>query len=472
LLHYLSDTDYGSSGSPVFDNGWKLIGLHHARKANQNGLRVGEGEPPRYLNEGVKMATIATDLEQRAQREGTGGPAATVLGQFQGINSISGFFGTLGRSTPGDGRGGPEIVVDLYKGTEADVDVAFWNVEWFSNRYREKVRDVATIMADFNLDIWALSESSPAGAQELVDILKREFRLDFAVAHSEPSAGTGKQSTSVLWNTKTVRGTRLEWPEDVRDWFTIDSRDFDESMLEAVHGRVFDRYPGLFRFEVLTSAKPLDFFLVPLHLKAMGEGALRRGIATNILAAAVNRMIEDGADQDWIIGGDYNAKIGSGDFDPLAARDFVPISAEDEGNGAITYVKGRYKSLIDHIYLSPNMARQYGPRDFYIVAADRSIPDYVSRISDHRPVLARLSVGRPDAPPARDAKRDIPPALLRELGKVYGDKLFPGTAANGGSRSSAASAARAAVGRMQSPAKPKAAPKRKPKRKSVRNKKA
>jgi endonuclease/exonuclease/phosphatase family metal-dependent hydrolase len=131
----------------------------------------------------------------------------------------------------------------------------------------------------------------------------------------------------------------------------------------------------------------------------MDEGSLRRGMATKILAAAVNRMIEKGADRDWVIGGDFNAELGSGDFAPLDRKDFVPISAEDEGNGAITYIKGRFKSEIDHIYLSPNMARQYGPKDFYIVAADHSIPDYVSKISDHRPVLARLSLGRGEAVP-------------------------------------------------------------------------
>jgi V8-like Glu-specific endopeptidase len=68
LLHYVSDTDYGSSGSPVFDNKWKLIGLHHARKANDNHLRVGNGSPPPYLNEGIKISTIATDIEQRPAR--------------------------------------------------------------------------------------------------------------------------------------------------------------------------------------------------------------------------------------------------------------------------------------------------------------------------------------------------------------------------------------------------------------------
>jgi endonuclease/exonuclease/phosphatase family metal-dependent hydrolase len=447
FLHYVSDTDYGSSGSPVFDNAWKLIGLHHARKANDNKLKVGSGAPPEFLNEGIKIATIATDIEQRAQREGSSSYAATILKAFKGINSISGFFGTLGRaSPPPNGTDSAEIVVDLYKGTETDIDVGFWNIEWFSNRFETKTKDVATIIADFNLDIWALAESSPAAAQELVDTLKQQFKLDYAVAHSEPNAGTGKQSTSVLWNTKTVSGKRVDWPAEIADWFTIDSRDFDDSMLEAVHGRVFDRYPGLFQFSVLNRKKSLDFYLVPLHLKAMDEGSLRRGMATKILAAAVNRMIEKGADRDWVIGGDFNAELGSGDFAPLDRKNFVPISAEDEGNGSITYIKGRFKSEIDHIYLSPNMARQYGPKDFYIVAADHSIPDYVSKISDHRPVLARLSLGRGEAAPRpTPLPKDLQRAL-RDLDQAKSGKSYKPAAA----KSKAASAARRAVAQMQS----------------------
>jgi hypothetical protein len=255
-----------------------------------------------------------------------------------------------------------------------------------------------------------------------------------------------------MWNTKTVTGKRLDWPADIAEWFTIDSRDFDDSMLEAVHGRVFDRYPGLFQFNVLNSNKSLDFYLVPLHLKAMDEGSLRRGVATKILAAAVNRMIEKGADRDWVIGGDFNAELGSGDFATLDRKDFVPISAEDEGNGAITYIKGRFKSQIDHIYLSPNMARQYGPKDFYIVAADHSIPDYVSKISDHRPVLARLSLGRGEATSRRSGR---PAPLPRGLRSAL-DELDQ--AKSGASKShkpvsatrQAGNAARRAVAQMQS----------------------
>jgi hypothetical protein len=43
VIHYTSDTDYGSSGSPVFNNTWDLMALHHARvpnKAANEGIRI------------------------------------------------------------------------------------------------------------------------------------------------------------------------------------------------------------------------------------------------------------------------------------------------------------------------------------------------------------------------------------------------------------------------------------------------
>jgi hypothetical protein len=105
----------------------------------------------------------------------------------------------------------------------------------------------------------------------------------------------------------------------------------------------------------------------------------------------------------------------------MGDKGLVPISAEDEGNGSITYIKDPFKSLIDHIYLSPNLARQYGPRDFFIVASDRTVPNYIEQISDHRPVLARLSLGQPEGKRAhRKAGRSFPPSLREAWRVLYG----------------------------------------------------
>lgn len=383
VLHYESDTEGGSSGSSVCDNRWEVIALHHATLPTANG----------QLNEGIKLSAIAADLEQKAAVEGADGShAESVLRVVRGIDSGLGYFGCLGRPPSGGGND-LERVVDAYRGGDHDIDVGAWNIEWFSNRYPQKLEGVARLVADMNLDIWALVESSPAAAEALVGTLRDRYGLEFDVAHSEPEASTGKQSTSVIWNPATVQGQRLEWPEEIDGWFRTHSRDFDDLGLEAVHGKIFNRYPGLFHFA--TRDGRLDFNLVPVHLKAKSEGSLRRAQASKVLAAAVRRMkvLRPDADRDFVILGDFNATLASGDFDALDAAGWSAMTSDDEDAGAITYVKGRYRSLIDHIYLSPNLGRHYGTDDLFIVAADRTFPDYVRDISDHLPVVARLSLG-------------------------------------------------------------------------------
>jgi len=191
------------------------------------------------------------------------------------------------------------------------------------------------------------------------------------------------------------------WGEPIETWLKVDSRAFDDADIpgpEAVHGRVFDRYPALFKVK---STRPalggtVEFYLVPLHLKAKGEGGLRRQMASQILAAAVKKKINGGASPDWVIGGDYNAALATDDFAVLIGGGMVPLSAEDAVSGVFSYIKGP-RSLIDHIFISPNLASRYGADDYFVVAAERTFPDYVRDISDHRPVVFRVSLGQPEA---------------------------------------------------------------------------
>jgi DNA/RNA endonuclease G (NUC1) len=158
----------------------------------------------------------------------------------------------------------------------------------------------------------------------------------------------------------------------------------------------------------------------------MSEGWKRRRMASKILAVAIDRRIKEGSDGDWILGGDFNAPLASEDFRALISADMAPLSAQDEAGGAFSYIK-RSKSLIDHIFLSPNLAQNYGAEDFFIVAADRSFPSYLKKISDHRPVLVRLSLnGRQKARPELSRDRsDEKNNALRELRDALGGAPIP-----------------------------------------------
>lgn len=408
LVHYSTDTEKGSSGSPVLNQDWRLFALHHASTHDLNPslrkLVEDAGYKTKVLNEGIKTSAIAIDIDNRADRGPDRVMAQEVKVHFGGTDSRTGYFGTLGRSV--DGRDGFEAVVDTYRGGADDIDIAFWNVEWFNRDYRQKVDAVARIVADLNLDIWAFEETSPKATEALVNKLRHEFTLDFDFAASEPGASGGRQTTAVIWNKKTVRGTRLEWEPKIHKLLKLNSDDPEAARFEAVEGKIFNRYPALFRFEALNlpAGRSFDFNLIPVHLKAKGEGAKRRRMASNLLATAIEMAQAGGiGENDWIIGGDFNATLASGQFDGLRNAGFTPMSAEDERGGAITYLSRRYRSLIDSIFLSPGLARAVGADDFMIVAPDRNDPGFIDKVSDHRPVMIRLSIAEA---PAGDDGRD------------------------------------------------------------------
>lgn len=58
VIHYFSDTDYGSSGSPVLNNTWDLMALHHARTGG--------------VNEGIRIDKIVADLRSEFQTSNPG----------------------------------------------------------------------------------------------------------------------------------------------------------------------------------------------------------------------------------------------------------------------------------------------------------------------------------------------------------------------------------------------------------------
>jgi hypothetical protein len=57
-VHYLTDTQEGSSGSPVFDAQGRLIALHHSGGRPQEVV----GTPPVKKNEGIRIPRVVAGL--------------------------------------------------------------------------------------------------------------------------------------------------------------------------------------------------------------------------------------------------------------------------------------------------------------------------------------------------------------------------------------------------------------------------
>lgn len=64
-LHYVADTEPGSSGSPVFNSEWRPIALHHWGGPWRD-VFGDDGTPARVdVNEGIRISAIVRDLRQR-----------------------------------------------------------------------------------------------------------------------------------------------------------------------------------------------------------------------------------------------------------------------------------------------------------------------------------------------------------------------------------------------------------------------
>ena len=71
-MRYLTDTREGSSGSPVLDDSWQVVAMHHGFKKVDPGLYKGEAgksEVVKYHNEGIVIHDILDHLPTAAQQE-------------------------------------------------------------------------------------------------------------------------------------------------------------------------------------------------------------------------------------------------------------------------------------------------------------------------------------------------------------------------------------------------------------------
>jgi V8-like Glu-specific endopeptidase len=61
-VHYRTPTEPGNSGSPVFDDLWRLVAFHHAGKSDMRKLN---GKPGTYeANEGINILAIVEETKR------------------------------------------------------------------------------------------------------------------------------------------------------------------------------------------------------------------------------------------------------------------------------------------------------------------------------------------------------------------------------------------------------------------------
>lgn len=88
FIHYTTDTEPGSSGSPVLNDQWQVVAVHH--KAVQAPRKRGDGGEIRWLaNEGVRVSAIFNHLESKRFENENARAALDRLSRAMGFAPIS-----------------------------------------------------------------------------------------------------------------------------------------------------------------------------------------------------------------------------------------------------------------------------------------------------------------------------------------------------------------------------------------------
>lgn len=353
VVQYCCDTEPGSSGSPVFNNAWHLVALHHASVVvnEEEGGRCACGTDPqvRFLNEGIRMSAIAVWLETVEADEQFGRErAARLRALFQGFDPQIGFFGALGRRTPG--KTGAEAVVECYHGRSGCLDLAFWNLAPLRSGLAERLDVFGRFLATSGIDAWCLAHCDPELLGALLEHLRAGYRIDV-------DGFSGPPGEPVPMGVLVRRGPSL-----AHEWLGGDDR-------------------------------PVRLLLRPGPVRRRWHSIqvipLARGPESGLSRARVEAILREAADPS----GSGLLLIGDGlclrSFEALTAAhaDFRAAFGADGGLALL----GDPRSALGPIYVGPNLDLTIGDSHGLIVATDRRWPDFPDLSGRSRPVAVRLT---------------------------------------------------------------------------------
>ena len=189
-----------------------------------------------------------------------------------------------------------KLVPDEYKGTDEFVDVLNWNIRFFHDKDKERVKTIVEILEQLNADVIVFEEIKEGA----LDVVAKKLQEREAGAYEVVYGTTGRdQRVAIMYDLDTIRAKtdfyELCQPGEV---VTPDGKE------------VFPRLPLLGYFTALSYADettvPFDFQLVGLHLKSqVGDGGMQRKMAADWLSTWLTRDSYR-LDADVIMLGDFN----------------------------------------------------------------------------------------------------------------------------------------------------------------------
>ena len=269
---------------------------------------------------------------------------------------------------------GPSTFVQP-QGQAETLELATWNIEYFPQT-SSTVELVGKIIDALDIDLFAIQEINDTTAfAELLDQLPE---YDGFFSADEYSWGYLKTGIIYRRSVVSVSQTRQLFEDD---WYA------------------FTRPPLETHVKAQRNGYRFDFVLIVMHLKAGrdADDLARRRDAAEKLKAYLDDQIAASAEKDYIVAGDWNDEIddppGDNAFTVFVddSQDYQFLTAPLAGQlNFCSYPSS--STLIDHILISQDAFPEYQGGYTKTLRLDDELSNYLSEISDHRPVMTVFPV--------------------------------------------------------------------------------
>ena len=271
------------------------------------------------------------------------------------------------------------VLVSTY-GQEDRFEIATWNLENFPKDGKTTVNSLGIVIENLDIDLFAVEEISNTS---MFDSLVSKL------------PGWKGVLTDYSYSNGTYQKTGFLYKSGFISLSNIKSLSIDAY---TEYGDAFPRPPFSAYVQVKDlNGTPFDFNLIVIHLKAYSgiENEVRRRLACELLEDYINTEINNGADPDFIVLGDWNDSI----TDDPESNVFTVFLDQPQNYTFLTqslgdqysYIDERYRSLIDHILITNDVLGEYQGGITEVLYLDEEYAPYPMEISDHRPVMAAFN---------------------------------------------------------------------------------
>jgi endonuclease/exonuclease/phosphatase family metal-dependent hydrolase len=272
----------------------------------------------------------------------------------------------------------PPDLPSITTGRESTLEIMTWNIESFPKQGQATIDRIVDVIDTLDVDIIAVQEIADTTAfRTLIRALDGYQGL-----YSPDVYDPGEyQKTGLLYKESVVT---------VGDHFPI--------FTDSEDSWAFPRPPMKYNITVNHNDRQFEFRLIVMHLKAGGTDTdlARRREAASRLKEYLDERLQYDTVKDYAVAGDWNDEID----DALWFNAFNVFTQSNSYYFLTTPLAGnnRYASypglnaLIDHILVSADMMEEYYLGITRTERLDDLFSDYVSVVSDHRPVMAMFPI--------------------------------------------------------------------------------